>query len=45
MATYDGGSHTDDNVKKDLLTVLFDYTKQKEKRKSVSSLNEGNYLI
>ena len=41
MATCVGGSGVDEGTTKDLLSILLDYTKQKEKRRSISTLHEG----
>ena len=41
MATCLSGSGVDEGTTKDLLTILLDYAKQKERRNSLSSLHEG----
>ena len=41
MAAYGGDEVSTNSPPKDLLTILFDYTKQKDKRKSITSINEG----
>jgi len=45
MATYRGGGALDDTSEKDLLSVLLDYTKQKEKRRSLGSLHEDGFVL